>query len=257
MFEWLFSKKTRKNQSTGEKIRLIRTRKKMTTLDVASKCTFKDAAIRHYENGIRDPKDEQLQELANALGVDVTALYDRKIESISDIMHILFEIEADGYVVPTKFSVNPNSSRTAYGVRTLNEVLNEGIEKWCEKRELWETEQITDDEYRNWQDAFPQEYEVEVHPERKTAPPDGVISDYRLHALNALQRLRAIMMYDIEQVDYTIEQDQAAKTVDTFKTLKLNLLHNLEDEIATLSQEPAVGLSSMNHDAANDAGMNN
>lgn len=250
MFEWLFSKKSQKNHSTGEKIRLIRTRKKMTTLDVASKCTFKDAAIRHYENGIRDPKDEQLQELANALGVDVTALYDRKIESISDIMHILFEIEADGYVVPTKFPVNPNSSRTAYGVRTLNEVLNEGIEKWCEKRELWETEQITDDEYRNWQDAFPQEYEVEVHPERKITPPDGVISDYRLHALNALQRLRTILMYDIEQVDYALEQSQASKPGEAFKVLKMNLLNNLDDEIAALSQEPAVGLSSMNQNAS-------
>ncbi len=208
--------------------------------------TVANAAIRHYENDIREPKEDKLQEIAAALGVDVSALYDRKIESITDIMHILFEIEADGYVVPTKFPVNPNSSRTAYGVRTLNEVLNEGIEKWCEKRELWETEQITDDEYRNWQDAFPKEYEVEVHPERKTAPPDGMISDYRLHALNALQRLRAIMMYDIEQ-------DQATQTVDSFKTLKLNLLHNLDDEIAALSQEPAVGLSSMNQDAANGA----
>ena len=249
MFEWLFSKKSQKNHSTGEKIRLIRTRKKMTTLDVASKCTFKDAAIRHYENGIRDPKDEQLQELANALGVDVTALYDRKIESISDIMHILFEIETDGYVVPTKFPVNPNSSRTAYGVRTLNEVLNEGIEKWCEKRELWETEQITDVEYRNWQDAFPQEYEVEVHPERKTTPPDGVISDYRLNCLHSLQRRLTILMYDIEQVDYAIEQSQVAEPADAFKVLKMNLLNNLDDEIAALSQEPAVGLSSMNQDA--------
>ena len=79
------------------------------------------------------------------------------------------------------------------------------------------------------------------------------ISDYRLHALNALQRLRAIVMYDIEQVDYTNEQDQATQTVDAFKTLKLNLLHNLDDEIAALSQEPAVGLSAMNQDAANSA----
>ena len=165
-------------------------------------------------------------------------------------MQILFEIEADGYVIPTKFPVNSTSSRTAYGVRTLNEVLNEGIEKWCEKRELWETEQITDDEYRNWQDAFPQEYEVEVHPERKTTPPDGVISDYRLHALNALQRLRTILLYDIEQVDYAIEHSQAAEPAEAFKVLKMNLLNNLDDEIAALSQEPAVGLSSMNQNAA-------
>lgn len=80
-----------------------------------------------------------------------------------------------------------------------------------------------------------------------------LISDYRLHALNALQRLRTIVMYDIEQVDHTIEQDQAAQTKDSFKTLKLNLLHNLDDEITALSQEPAVGLSSMNQDAANSA----
>lgn len=246
MFERFFSKKTHGNHSIGAKMRSIRIRKGISTADLGKECSITDSAVRHYEGDLRAPKEDKLQEIAAALGVDPSALYDRRIESISDIMHILFEIEADGYVVPTKFPVNANSSRTAYGVRTLNEVLNEGIEKWCEKRELWETEQITDDEYRNWQDAFPQEYEVEVHPERKTTPPDGVISDYRLHALNALQRLRTIMMYDIEQVDNTIEQDQATQTVDTFKTLKLNLLHNLDDEIAVLSQEPAVGLSSMN-----------
>ena len=177
MFEWLFSKKDQRNRSTGSKMRQIRIRKGMSTADLGSKCGITDSAVRHYEGDLRLPKDDKLGEIAAALGVDVSALYDRKIESISDIMHILFEIEADGYVAPTNFSAEPHSTRTAYGVRTMNEVLNEAMERWCEQRELWETEQISDDEYRNWQDAFPKQYETEVHPEQKVFQTKSVIVD--------------------------------------------------------------------------------
>ena len=246
MFERFFSKKTHGNHSIGAKMRSIRIRKGISTADLGKECSITDSAVRHYEGDLRAPKEDKLQEIAAALGVDPSALYDRRIESISDIMHILFEIEADGYVVPTKFPVNSTSSRTAYGVRTLNEVLNEGIEKWCEKRELWETEQITDDEYRNWQDAFPQECEVNVHPEKKTAPSDALIVDYRQHALEALTTLRSIMQYDVEQVENQLSGEHAKQTAAAFKILKKNLFSNLDSEISALMQEPTYGASGIN-----------
>ena len=246
MFERFFSKKTHSNLSIGAKMRSIRIRKGISAVDLGNECGITDSAVRHYEGDLRAPKEEKLQEIAAALGVDVSALYDRHIESISDIMHILFEIEANGYIAPAKYQIDPNRSRTAYGVRTLNEVLNEGIEKWCEKRELWETEQITDDEYHNWKDAFPQEYDVDVHPEKKAAPSGELIVDYRQHALEALITLRSIMLYDVEQVENQISGEHARQTKAAFKILKSNLFHNLDREIAALMEEPTYGMSGIN-----------
>ncbi len=246
MFEWLFSKKSHENRSTGSKMREIRLRKGISSSDLGAKCKITDSAVRHYEGDLRSPKEDKLQEIANALGVDVSALYDRKIESISDIMHILFEIEANGYIVPTEFPTDSFNKPKGLGVRTTNEVLSEAMEKWLEKRVLWETEQISDDDYRNWQDAFPQEYEVEVHPEDKSYPEQSTIFDYRVHILDFLKKLRIVMMYDTEQVEYTIEKDRAKNTADTFRILKMNLFTWLDREIDRMEQEPLIANAPIN-----------
>lgn len=248
MFEWLFSKKDQGNRSTGSKMRQIRLRKGMSTADLGSKCGITDSAIRHYEGDSRLPKDDKLEEIAAALGVDVSALYDRKIESISDIMHILFEIEADGYVAPTKFPAEPLSTRTAFGVRTMNEVLNEAMEKWCEQRELWETEQISDDEYRNWQDAFPKQYEAEVHPEQKAFQTKSVIVDYRTHDLNELRKYYISMLNVIGDVDAAIARDHATNTAKTFRCFKQLLLPWMQEMITVLSKEPFMEEAPLNPD---------
>lgn len=248
MFEWLFSKKVQGNSSTGSKIHQIRLRKGMSTADLGTKCGITDSAIRRYELDSRLPKDDKLGEIAAALGVDVSALYDRKIESISDIMHILFEIEADGYVAPTKFSAEPHSTRTAYGVRTMNEVLNEAMERWCEQRELWETEQISDDEYRNWQDAFPKQYETEVHPEQKVFQTKSVIVDYRTHNLNELRKYYISMLNVIGDVDAAIARDHATNTAKTFGCFKQLLLPWMREILTALSKEPLMEGAPLNPD---------
>ena len=246
MFEWLFSQKTKIGHSIGEKMRSIRMRKQISVLNVADSCHLSKAAVLHYENDIREPKDDKLQEIAAVLGVDVSALYDRKIESVSDIMHMLFEVEACGYIAPTKKSANSCDTQDGFSIRVLNEVLNEAVEKWSEKRELWETERISEDDYRNWQDAFPQEYEVEVHPERKTAPGKSTIPDYRIHSLDFLKKLQVVMMYDTEQVEAALEKDHAKHTAEAFRILKMNLFSWLKGEIDRMEQEPLIAKSAVN-----------
>ena len=65
-------------------------------------------------------------------------------------------------------------------------------------RELWASGQISDDDDRNRQDAFPQEYETEVHPGHETCPSKSVISDYRIHPLVFLRIIRIVMEYGTE-----------------------------------------------------------
>jgi transcriptional regulator with XRE-family HTH domain len=241
VFEWLFSKKNGGNRSTGTKIREIRLRKGISSSDLGAKCHITDAAVRHYEGDKRTPNEEKLQEIAAALGVDVTALYDRKIESIADIMHILFEAETAGYIVPVEIQADiTRDLRQSIGIRSTNEVLSEAMQKWLEKWKLWKTEQISEDDYRNWQDAFPQEYEVEVHPEHETYPSKSVISDYRIHSLDFLRKFRTVMEYDTERVDAAIRKENARYIDEFYSVLRMNLFSWIDHEIEQLEQEPLI-----------------
>ena len=155
MPEDFFSLILRSPLSTGDKIKLIRTRKGIAVKDLAAQLKITVAALRHYEDNIRQVNDERLQEIADQLDVNVSALYDRKISTITDIMHTLFEIENTEVIMPDKYPITEDESSTPYGVRAIQETLNIAIEQWSEQRELWYRGEISDDEYKNWKDAFP------------------------------------------------------------------------------------------------------
>jgi transcriptional regulator with XRE-family HTH domain len=155
MLENFFSLILRVPLSTGDKIKLIRTRKEIAAKDLAAKLKITVAALRHYEDGIRQVNDERLQEIADNLNVNVSALYDRRISTVTDVMHTLFEIENAGFIQPDKYPIPENETSTPYGVRSINEILNIAIEQWLGQRDLWIKGEITDEAYQNWKDAFP------------------------------------------------------------------------------------------------------
>ena len=155
MLDNFFSLILREPLSTGDKIKLIRTRKGITTKDMAAKLRITPAALRHYEDGIRQVNDDRLQEIADILGVNISALYDRRISTVTDVMQTLFEIEDAGFILPDKYPISENKSSTPYGVRSTHETLNIAIEQWVEYRKLWIKGEISDSDYQNWKDAFP------------------------------------------------------------------------------------------------------
>ncbi len=77
----------------GAKIRYIRTLRNMTQAELGKAVHLSGDRIRQYENNVRTPKKDKLEEIAHALDVDVSALSDINITSTVDIMHILFELE--------------------------------------------------------------------------------------------------------------------------------------------------------------------
>ena len=95
-------------------------------------CNVTRAAVNHWEQNRRFPDDETLQIIADALKVDVAALLERKIRSIVDVIHILFEIAEDGSIVPD-----------ADGIRITNDILRDAIAQWYDKHERWKSGQIT------------------------------------------------------------------------------------------------------------------
>lgn len=53
------------------------------------------ATIKKYEYGIRNPKPDQLLKIANALGISINIFMDFDIETVSDVLSLLFKLDDD------------------------------------------------------------------------------------------------------------------------------------------------------------------
>jgi len=51
------------------------------------------ATIKKYEYGIRNPKPDQLLKIANALGISINLFMDFDIETVSDVLSLLFKLD--------------------------------------------------------------------------------------------------------------------------------------------------------------------
>ncbi|GEM_PF-876510 len=76
----------------GEKIKRVRMLNHMTQKSLGETCGIGEATIRKYELGIRNPKQEQIQKIANALNIPVCYLCsvqadeNEKLKEMSDTM---------------------------------------------------------------------------------------------------------------------------------------------------------------------------
>lgn len=141
--------------TTGSKIRSIRKRKKIASKELATKCNLSDAALRHYEDGLRQVKEDRLQEIADHLNVNVSALYDRRMATCNDVIHTLFEIESAGLIEPDMSGNSKDDECVTWVLRSSNVILDDAIEQWFRQYERFVNGQISDDDYQNWKDAFP------------------------------------------------------------------------------------------------------
>ena len=160
MMKKYLSNKIRREQTTGERIRSIRKRKHVMVKELAKMCDVTAKTMQNYEAGERQANQEKLDLIAEKLGVNPASIY-YKFESIGDFFHFLFEAEREGLIVPVKCSEKPEAQLTMFGIRTTNELVDEGIKEWCEEKALADDGKISENEYLNWQDAFPNNYSGE------------------------------------------------------------------------------------------------
>ena len=77
----------------GEKIKNIRESKGLTQIQLSELSKIHVSTIRKYELGIRNPKPDQIERIANGLGVSSYMFYDFDIETVGDVISILFALE--------------------------------------------------------------------------------------------------------------------------------------------------------------------
>lgn len=85
--------------------------------------------IKKYECALRNPKPEQLLKIANTLGISIHVLYSHKINTVSDVITLLIQLdeqtalditgdkdEAGNYI--------PNSITLSFDDNTINESIS-------------------------------------------------------------------------------------------------------------------------------------
>lgn len=79
--------------TTGEKIKYFRNMRNISQDTLGQLAGINSATIKKYEYGIRNPKPDQLLKIANALGISINLFMDFDIETVSDVLSLLFKMD--------------------------------------------------------------------------------------------------------------------------------------------------------------------
>lgn len=118
----------------GKKIRAFREFRGYSQIQLAELSGINVGTIRKYELGIRNPKPDQLEKIATALGLNVSVFLDFNIETVGDVLSILFAIDD---------SVNLSLSETSdqnIAMTFDNPTMQDFFKKWCQFKNVYEKE---------------------------------------------------------------------------------------------------------------------
>lgn len=124
----------------GEKIRAYREFRGYNQIQLAEMSGINVATIRKYELGIRNPKPDQLEKIASALGLNVSIFLDFNIETVGDVLSLLFAIDDS---VDLSLSENPDGKIL---MAFQNATMQDFFKKWCQFKNVYEKEK---DEIQN------------------------------------------------------------------------------------------------------------
>ena len=120
-------------KSIAEKIKYYRNIKKMSQDELAEASGINVSTIKKYECSIRNPKPDQLQKIASALGISVNAFISNDIESVNDILFLLMKLERQANLCingnkDEKGKFDANSITLTFSDDHINSLLAEYLE---------------------------------------------------------------------------------------------------------------------------------
>lgn len=120
----------------GARIRRVRKARGMLQTELGEKVGLNGDRIQKYENGVRKPKYEMLEKIADALDVEPEAFTDPEITNYIGAMHALFEMEElydlNIEMVNGRFVLSFGDGRVGG--------MNENLLDWEKKKRWLETE---------------------------------------------------------------------------------------------------------------------
>lgn len=139
--------------STGERIRRARKAAGLSQTNLASELGKSRSMIANYETDARTPDDETLAEIAEALGVTPQSLQDRNLDSVQDVLEVLFQMDEAGFgiePVETKngivIAVDPSAPHAPKLIMAL--------ELWNEQLKALKGGDISRVEYSVWRGSY-------------------------------------------------------------------------------------------------------
>lgn len=138
---------------TGERIRRARKAAGFTQDQVAARLGKSKGLVANYESGYRTPDDETLSAIAETLGVTCQSLEDRHLDTVQDVLEVLFQMDEEGFgvePVETKngivIAVDPDAPHAPKLIMAL--------EIWNEQLKSLKGGDISQVEYATWRSSF-------------------------------------------------------------------------------------------------------
>lgn len=120
----------------GKKIRAYREFRGYSQKQLAELSGINVGTIRKYELGIRNPKPDQLERIATALGLNVSVFLDFNIETVGDVLSLLFAIDDS-----VNLSLKPTENQEV--ILTFdNPMMQDFFRKWCQFKNVYEKEKV-------------------------------------------------------------------------------------------------------------------
>lgn len=140
----------------GDKIKQARAMRGLTQKELGFLVNLPAFRIGQYETDVRKPKENQLIEIAKALGVPIEFFKDRSIDTITDVMHALFELDK-------LFGIEINTNDSRCSISFDNSTLNGFIEEWAKAKENSILSTKTKSDYEEWKITFPNSIVDDTH----------------------------------------------------------------------------------------------
>lgn len=223
----------------GDKIRKYRTLKGLTQAQLGSMVKLTGDRIRQYENDVRKPKDGKLMEIAEALNINPTALFEPDYCNPNSVMHTLFELED---IYGLRFEKSEENYQLVFSQSDdcqNSDWLIEGIAAWTTKRKELQpdindsAEAITDkkEKYTLWKARYPYDLGEDIQKQsalmddfHKNATP--LIPQNRKSITTFSEFFKSLLALDAENVLFYTAIGKVAGIRSAIFTINLDYIMN-------------------------------
>lgn len=136
----------------GSRIRALRKSAGLTQRELAESIGLTESAVRNYELGLRTPSNDQLDAMAEAMGVAPESLHDIRVESAREALEVLFRMEET-------LGLYPVESNGAMGLaidaeKEFAPAMHQSLVAWKRMHDGLSDGSVSPEEYEAWKASF-------------------------------------------------------------------------------------------------------
>lgn len=234
----------------GDKIRKYRTLKGLTQAQLGSMVKLTGDRIRQYENDVRKPKDGKLMEIADALEINPTTLFEPDYNNPNSVMHTFFELED---IYGMRFEKVGDTYQLVFSKGEDYQNSNwlmEGITAWTNKRNELQpdindsAETITNkkERYALWKARYPYNWGEEIannftFVQKLNEESSSLLPSGRQPITRFSEFYHSLLSLEDAGIKYTLSVDEIMSRRSATFYIKLDYIMNSSDEIKKLYME--------------------